>query len=161
MTNDKKFAETRASVMTFLPQKPVVIEMFFDEDAAGRKLNILRFDDITDEWKFFVAFNRVGSEHLDLMNLCFSQKIHNLDYFYDVVVDVPADAGISAVTDRIDRLLDDLDEGRIPMEAARNEILKNIMSINIGDIDINSKQYSFHTKDSLQYLKMMRISDVA
>lgn len=160
LTNDKEFAEIRASVMTFQPLKPVVIEMVFDETAAEGKLNILRFDDATDDWKFFVAFNRTGSEHYDLMNLFFPRKLNNLDGFYDVVIDVPADARISEVTDRIDRLLEDVDEGRIPMEVAGGEILKNIRSINIGDIDINSKQYSFHTRKSLSFLKVIRISDV-
>lgn len=160
LTDDKEFAEIRASVMTFQPRKPVVIEMDFDEIAAEGKLNILRFDDADDDWKFFVAFNRTGSEHYDLMNLFFPRKLNNIDSFYDVVIDVPADAGISGVTDRIDRLLEDAHEGRIPMEAAGSEILKNIKSISIGDIDINSKQYSFHTKESLKFLKVIRIYDV-
>lgn len=159
LTSNKKFAEVRASVMTFSPQRPVVIEMYFDEESARKKLNILQFDDVSDDWRFFVAFNRAGLEHYELMNLYFPQKINNLTYRYDLVIDIPADAKISRITDRIDSLLDDVDKGQAPPEAFRNEILKNIKSINAGDIDLQSKQYSFHTAQSLNFLKVVRISN--
>lgn len=158
LTNNKKFAEVRASVMTFSPQIPVVIEMHFDEESARKKLNILQFDNINDDWRFFVAFNRAGLEHYKLMNSSFPQKINNLTFCYDIVIDVPADAKISSITDAIDNLLYNAEMIHPPR--FRNEILKNIKLINAGGIDLESKQYSFHTMQSLNFLKVNRILNV-
>lgn len=45
--------------------------------------------------QFFVAFNRTGLEHFAIMNSFFPGKLHNLNFMYDVVIDIPADARIS------------------------------------------------------------------
>lgn len=84
LTNNKAFAEVRASVITLPPQKPVVVEIFFDENRAKEELNILRFDETTDDWRFFVAFNRTGLEHYSVMSSYFPQKINNLNHSYDI-----------------------------------------------------------------------------
>lgn len=160
LSKNKEFAEERARTMTFAPRKPVVIEMYFDEETAKKNLNIRNFDDITDEWRIFVAINRTGLEKFNLMNSFFPDQLHNLDYKYDVVVDIPADAGISAITDKIDLILDDVNNSRKPFEEYRRDILELINSINEGNVDPEAKQYSFHTIRSLKYLGNTRIINV-
>lgn len=157
LSRNKDFAEERARTMTFAPHKPVVIEMYFDEEKAKKNLNIRNFDNITDEWRMFVAFNRIGLEKFDLMNSFFSNQLHNLDYKYDVVVDTPADAGISSITDKIDLILDDINNLRMPFMTCRRDILELINSINEGNVNPDAKQYSFHTDRSLKYLQNPRI----
>ncbi len=157
---DREFAKVRAGTMTFKPKKPVVIEMYFDEKSAEKELNILRFDDVTDEWRFFVAFNRVGIEGYELMNAYFPNMKNNLGRCYDLVVDIPADAGISGITDRIDELLVSAGKGEISTDISRTEILQNIKLINLGNVNSWSKQYSFHTMRSLKFLEPVRIIEV-
>lgn len=160
LSKDKEFAKERARTMTFAPYKPVVIEMYFNEEKARKNLSIKTFDRITDDWKFFVAFNRTGFEKFKLMNSFFPNKLHNLDYKYDVVIDIPADARISLITDKIDRILDDVNNLRKPLKAYRRDVLELIYSINEGNVDLDAKQYSFHTARSLKYLELSRIIKV-
>ncbi len=160
LSKNKEFAEERARTMTFAPQKPVVVEMYFDEEKAKKNLNIRHFDSVTDEWKFFVAINRTGLEKFILMNSFFPNQLHNLDYKYDVVVDIPADAGISAITDKIDFILDDVNNSGRAYEEYRRDILELVNSINEGNVDPEAKQYSFHTVRSLKYLENARIINV-
>ena len=157
MSQSEKFAELRARTMTFAPRKPVVIVMDFDEENAEKNLNIRHFDSITDEWKFFVAINRAGLENFSVMNSFFPDQLHNLDYKYDVVVDIPADAGISVITDQMDCILDDVNHLNKPFEECKKDILKLIHSINEGNVDPAAKQFSFHTVRSLKYLRYTRI----
>lgn len=160
LSKNKEFAEKRARTMTFAPRKPVVIEMYFDEEKAKKNLNIRHFDNITDEWRIFVAINRTGLEKFNIMNSFFPDQLHNLDYKYDVVVDIPADAGISAITDKIDLILDDVNNSRKTFEEYRRDILELINSINEGNVNPEAKQYSFHTIRSLKYLENPRIINV-
>lgn len=152
LTNNKAFAEVRASVMTLPPQKPVVVEIFFDENRAKEELNILRFDETTDDWRFFVAFNRTGLEHYSIMSSYFPQKINNLNHSYDIVIDYPADSGISSITDIIDELLDKAKGEPEPLKVYRNKLIRQIKRINEGNNDLLYKQYSFHTMRSLKFL---------
>lgn len=160
LSKNKDFAKERARTMTFSPKRPVVIEMYFDEEAAKKNLNIRNFEHVTDDWKFFVAFNRTGIEKLDLMNSFFPNKLHNLDFKYDVVIDIPADAGISSITDKIDLILDDVNIFKGFLKARRKDILKLINSICEGNVDPRAKQYSFHTSCALKYLRFSRIINV-
>ncbi|MCM1112804.1 MAG: DUF3990 domain-containing protein [Muribaculum sp.] len=152
LTNNREFAEVRASVMSLPPKIPVVIEMFFDENRAKEELNILRFDETSDDWRLFVTFNRAGLEHYNVMSLYFPQKLNNLNHFYDIVIDYPADSGISNITDKIDKLLDKAKESPKPLKVYRNKLIRQINLINVGNSDLLSKQYSFHTIRSLKFL---------
>lgn len=160
LSKNKGFAEERARTMTFAPYKPVVIEMYFDEEKAKEKLNVRNFENITDDWRFFVAFNRIGLEKYDLMNIFFPNKLHNLDYKYDVVIDIPADAGISSITDKIDLILDNVNNFEHSIKVHKKDILELINSINEGNLNPDAKQYSFHTARSLEYLGFPRIINI-
>lgn len=157
LSKNKEFAKERARTMTFSPDKPVVIEMYFDEEEAKKNLNIRNFEHTTDDWKFFVAFNRTGLDKFDLMNSFFPNKLHNLDFKYDVVIDIPADAGISSITDKIDLILDDVNTLKRPLKVCRENVLELINSICEGNVEPEAKQYSFHTARSLKYLRFRRI----
>lgn len=157
-----EFAEERAKTMTFSPLRPVVIRMNFDEEKAMNHLNIRKFEGITDDWRYFVAFNRSGLERFYLMNTLFPNKIHNLDFKYDVVVDIPADARISSITDQIDLKLADFDrhEGTTESYTYKKEVRQLIHLINTGSVDLKAEQYSFHTRRSLRYLENPCIIDI-
>lgn len=153
LSQRREFAERRAEVMTPQSETPVVITMEFDEGNAAGKLNILRFGQASDDWQFFVVFNRIGKEYYKVLNELFPGKAHNLYAAYDVVIDVPADARISSKTRAIEKLVKEfvVVQDRI---VYRERILKEIASVAIGNERAQAKQVSFHTDRSLKYLKV-------
>lgn len=154
LSQEREFAEYRAKVMTLSPDKPTVIEMYFDEDNATSKLNIRHYLEETDEWKFFVSINRLGSKYYKIMNEFFPGKPHNLDKKYDVVIDTPADARISDRMYQIECELDNCIRGRGHIDS-RQKIANLIHSITIGSGSATAKQVSFHTNTALGFLKFV------
>lgn len=149
---NQQFALRRADVMTKSPRKPVVLEMYYNEKLANKNLNILHFDTMSEEWKFFVIFNRVGIEYYEIMNDFFPKKRHNLKATYDIVIDIPADAKISDRTYHIEKELKKfLATG--DREKCRQNILNLIRSVTIGEGSAQARQISFHTDRALDYLK--------
>lgn len=154
-----KFAEERAYTMTMPGKRPAVVEMQYSEELANQNLRVLCFDTATEDWQFFVAFNRLVLEHFATMNAFFPKKMHNLNFTYDVVIDIPADARISEKTYRIEEIIKKASEQDTVAGKYKGDVLDLIRSISIGSIDPQARQYSFHTKRSLMYLKNARIID--
>lgn len=154
LSQEREFAEYRANVIILLPDKPTVIEMEFDEEAAASKLNIRHFLEETDEWKFFVSINRLGCKYYKIMNELFPGRPHNLDKKYDVVIDTPADARISDRMYQIECELDNYIRGQKHIDS-RQKIANLIHSITIGSGSATAKQVSFHTNTALGFLKFV------
>lgn len=160
LSTKKDFAIERAYTMTMPGKRPAVVEMQYSEELANKNLRILNFDAVTEDWQFFVAFNRLGLEHFSTMNLLFPEKRHNLNFMYDVVTDVPADARISEKTYRIEEIIKKVSKQKTMAGKYRKDVLGLIRSISTGSIDPQARQYSFHTRRSLMYLKSARIIDM-
>lgn len=157
LSEKMEFAAERARCMTMPGEKAAVVEMQYDEKRANNDLRVLTFEEVSEDWQFFVAFNRTGQEQFATMNSLFPERLHNLNLLYDVVIDIPADARISEKTYKIEQILNIVSEQENMAERYRSDVLRLIRSINIGNIDPQARQYSFHTRRSLTYLKNARI----
>ena len=144
--------------------KPCVVEFEFDLENAKQKLDILYLRDNSVQWRFFVAFNRLGKQYFEVLNSMFPHVLSNMNdgRLFDIVVDVPADAGISKLLEKIEETLKKyilvtkehphLDH-RIK-KFYKMKIRSMILSISIGNTSqIRALQYSFHTERSLVFLK--------
>lgn len=157
LSEKKEFADRRAHYMETSASRAAVVEMQYDEERANRELKVLRFADGSMDWQFFVAFNRTGPEYFETMNALFPGKRNNLSCMYDVVIDIPADAKISLKTHEIESVLKKVSESKNRITHYKKEVIRLIRSISIGDIDPQARQYSFHTQQSLAYLRDARI----
>lgn len=157
LSRKMEFAADRAHFMAMPGERAAVVEMQYDEENANKELRVLNFDNVSEDWQFFVAFNRTGLEHFAIMNSFFPEKLHNLNSMYDVVIDIPADARISAKTYEIEKILETASKRENIAEKYKGDVLRLIRSISTGNIDPQARQYSFHTQRSLTYLKNARI----
>lgn len=157
LSEKMEFAAERARCMTMPGEKAAVVEMQYDEKRANNDLRVLTFEDVSEDWQFFVAFNRTGEEHFAIMNSFFPNKLHNLNLLYDVVIDIPADARISEKTYKIEQILNMALRHGDRAERYKMSVLRLIRSISTGNIDPQAKQYSFHTRRALTYLDSARI----
>lgn len=157
LSGKREFADERARYITMPGETAAVVEMQYDEEEARKKLRVLAFEGVSEEWQFFVAFNRTGEKYFAIMNHFFPGKLHNLKFSYDVVVDIPADARISQKTYEIEQILDMASRQGFKAERYKMCVLQLIRSISIGNIDPQAKQYSFHTRRALNYLNSARI----
>lgn len=110
--------------------KPVVIIMSFDYEAAIKNLNVQTFEQ-NNFWLEFVANNRSRNKNMISNN-------HNKDNKYDIVIGPTADKKIH-------------DMRKIFKEDVSDNFYLNFINNNY------KTQYSFHTKNSLNYLKIIKI----
>lgn len=116
--------------------EPYVLTYNFDEIKAKEKGNILCFSDVDVKWAQFIVNNRNGFEYMN----CIGSKFHNIKHNFDIVQGAIADKEIVLLAKTLNNL----------KKKVKEEDVNNIL------YDYMTKQISFHTYESLEYLQLTR-----
>ncbi len=150
-----EFAKNRAIMMSkqrsFAGETvlPAVVKMTFNDNAQYDDYSVKTFDGTNNEWKYFVAANRLGVKKVKKLSEIFAQYDNNLDLKYDIVKDETADSEIGMIINRI------------KFSSLSNEdIVSLIESVDIGRVSVWANQISFHTKRSIDCLSQFEIINV-
>ncbi len=116
--------------------EPYVLTYNFDEIKAKEKCNILCFSDVDVKWAQFIVNNRNGFEYMN----CIGSEFHNIKHNFDIVQGAIADKEIVLLAKTLNNL----------KKKVKEEDVNNIL------YDYMTKQISFHTYESLEYLQLTR-----
>ena len=114
--------------------EPYVLTYEFDYAKAKMNCNILSFIDTDDKWAQFIINNRNGFEYMNVVGSYF----HNIKHKYDIVQGSIADNEIVLLAKALKQL----------KKKVKPEDIDNIL------YDYFTKQLSFHTYESLSYIRL-------
>lgn len=137
-------------------RNPEILKFDFNKDKAAEDLNMLIFDDDSENWRFFVTFNRIGAKYIKEINELFPEKINNINLDYDIVIDMIAEPErISMITKKVESILEKYSQHGGKIIKYRNKIFRLIRRVKVDYKYALTKQYSFHSERALKYLEII------
>lgn len=116
--------------------KPYVLTYDFDFKKAKKNCNVLSFSEADIKWAQFIINNRNGFDYMDSINSHF----HNIYHNYDIVQGSIADKDIVLLAKSLNTL----------KEKVKPDDIDNML------YNFITKQISFHTHKSLNYIQLTR-----